>query len=282
MTPTNTNVAVGYEALRGSFSPELNVGNANTAIGYQALLENVSGSSNSAAGYLALTNNSTGSFNTAIGRIALTNNTTGSGNVAIGYSAGSSRPGGNNCTYVGNDAENSSGTDYDNSTALGYQSRITADNQMRLGNNSITGFYCQGAYAATTASAANMYVSSTGQIMRSTSSARYKVNVSNLEIKSSLIYKLRPVSYNSKTDDSRHFGLIAEEVAAVIPELAEYAKEKDVIPGSISEKIIPDAVQYPLLSVLLLKEMQVQKKLIDSQENRIRQLEEIIASIQKK
>ncbi|HMJ48264.1 MAG TPA: tail fiber domain-containing protein [Ferruginibacter sp.] len=271
---TNTNVAVGYEAIRGSLSPDLNIGNANTAIGYQALLENTSGNSNSAVGYLALTNNNSGDYNTAVGRIALTNNTTGNGNVAIGYSAGSSRLASNNCTYVGNDAENSSGIDYDNSTALGYQSRITASNQMRLGNNSITSFYCQGAYAATTALGANLYVSSTGQIMRSTSSARYKKNVSDLDINSSLIYKLRPVSYNSKTDDSRHFGLIAEEVAAVIPELAEYAKEKDVIPGSTSEKLIPDAVQYSLLSVLLLKEMQQQQKIIQKVNAKLLFLEE--------
>ncbi|MEO7445587.1 MAG: tail fiber domain-containing protein, partial [Ferruginibacter sp.] len=149
----------------------------------------------------------------------------------------------------------------------------TDNSQVRLGNASTFTLFCQGAYASTIASTANLFVNSLGQIMRSTSSARYKKDITNLDINSALIYKLRPVSYNSVSDDSRHFGLIAEEVATVIPELAEYAKEKDVIKGSNSEKLIPDAVQYPLLSVLLLKEMQEQKKIIEQLQEKIIEME---------
>ena len=65
---------------------------------------------------------------------------------------------------------------------------------------------------------------------------------------------------------------LAEEVAGIIPQLAEYAKEKDVIPGSTSEKLVPDAVQYSLLSVLLLKELQQQKKQIQKLEEQVRLL----------
>ena len=134
----------------------------------------------------------------------------------------------------------------------------TVSNRVILGSSAITTMYCQGAYAATSANTANMVVLSTGQILRSTSSKRYKKEIEDLKINTENIYKLRPVSYISKTDNKSYFGLIAEEVATVIPELAEYALEKDVIKVSNSEKLIPDAVKYPMLSVLLLKEIQKQ------------------------
>ena len=62
-------------------------------------------------------------------------------------------------------------------------------------------------------------------------------------------------SYISKIDGKEYFGLVAEDVAKVIPDLAEYARAKDVIPGSTSDELIPDAVKYPMLSVLLLEEL---------------------------
>ena len=56
---------------------------------------------------------------------------------------------------------------------------------------------------------------------------------------------------------------------SLIPHLVEFAKEKDVIKGSTSEKMIPDAVQYSLLSVLLLKEVQKHEKIISIQQQMI-------------
>jgi len=107
---TNYNVAVGYEALRGS----------NTAIGYQTLLNNTSGSYNTANSYQALSSNTTGSYNTANGNQALTSNTTGNFNTAIGFSAFST------------------GSGYSNATALGYNAEPGASNTVRIGNNAVT------------------------------------------------------------------------------------------------------------------------------------------------
>jgi hypothetical protein len=132
--------------------------------------------------------------------------------------------------------------------------------------------FCQGAYAATTGNSANVYVNSSGQIMRNSSSKRYKKDIKDLEINTSLIYKLRPVSYIGKSDNKPYFGLIAEEVAQVIPELAEFAREKDVVPGSNSDKMIPDAVKYPMLSVLLLKEMQKHQAKIEELSEKVNSL----------
>lgn len=129
-----------------------------------------------------------------------------------------------------------------------------------------------------------VYDASTGQITKSTSSKRYKTDIVDIQVNTSKIYDLRAVSYTSTwTADKgrRQFGLIAEEVAAIIPELACYVKEKDVIPGSTSEKIIPDAVQYSLLAVLLLEEMKKHETKINEQQKQLVQQSEKIEKQQK-
>jgi hypothetical protein len=79
------------------------------------------------------------------------------------------------------------------------------------------------------------------------STEKAKTNISNLGIDSNKVYKLRPVSFNWKTqpDGPKTFGLIAEETAQVIPELVSY-----------DEKNNPHHVNYELLSVLLLDQLQ--------------------------
>jgi len=109
---------------------------------------------------------------------------------------------------------------------------------------------------ATTASAANAFIDSgTGEILRSTSSLRYKDNVTDLDFDSSGIYNLRPVSFNEKNTDKKHFGLIAEEVASIIPMMTEYNSHGD-----------PESVQYALLGVLLLAEVKKLKQRLDDLE----------------
>jgi hypothetical protein len=106
----------------------------------------------------------------------------------------------------------------------------------------------------TTASAANCYIdATTGLISRSTSSRKYKKNIVDLDIPLSKIMKLRPVSYYSKNenDKNKHIGLIAEEVAEIIPEIVEYKDGE------------PESIQYSLLSVLLLEKIKDLQKQID-------------------
>ncbi len=108
-----------------------------------------------------------------------------------------------------------------------------------------TQFLLPAAQADTTASAANCVLNiTTGRVQRSTSSIKYKEDVVDLEFDSSKIYDLRPVSFTSKMDKKRYFGLIAEEVEAYLPELVEHAPD-----GSC------EGVNYAYLSVLLLNEL---------------------------
>lgn len=117
----------------------------------------------------------------------------------------------------------------------------------------------------TTASAANAFVdgAANNNLLRSTSSARYKKNIEALKIDSSLIFNLRPVEFDDKTLGSHHFGLVAEEVAKQIPLLVHWSPEKAVDPTSDSDVLVPDAVQYQLLSVLLLNEVKKLKNDMD-------------------
>ena len=251
------NTSVGAGALYGN-----TIGFTNVAVGSSALRSNTIGYSNTSIRSDALLFNTIGRYNTAIGYRALINNKTGDGNSALGYDAGPNM------------------SDLSNTTCIGNGTIATANNQMVLGNANVTQFYCYGAFVGTTAFASNLTVLNTGQIVRSTSSRRYKKDITDLEINTSNIYKLKPVSYNSHTDDTRHFGLIAEEVADVIPELAMYSKEKDVVNGSASDKVVPDAVQYPLLSVLMLKEVQKHEKMIAEQQMIMGEMKMMLAAQQ--
>ena len=92
------------------------------------------------------------------------------------------------------------------------------------------------------------------------SSVAYKENIEDLEVDSSLIHSLRAVSYDYKkkykdfgydVKDGKQMGLISEEVAETIPELA------------IMKDGIPKNVDYQKLSVVLLKEVQNLKKEVE-------------------
>jgi hypothetical protein len=265
-TPTGDsateNTAIGSASLARNV-----MGAYNTATGFQTLHQNASGYHNTANGASALWNN-TGSYNTATGSQSLIANTSGNNNSAFGYLAlGQNTTGSNNAAFGDNSGPAAS--NLSNTTSLGSGAQASASNSVVLGNQNVTTLYCQGAYAATTANSANMFVNSTGQIMRSTSSARYKTNIHDLDINTDKLYDLRPVSYTSKIDGKEYFGLVAEDVAKVLPDLAEYARAKDVITGSTSDEMIPDAVKYPMLSVLLLDELKKEHEKVETQEKQL-------------
>ena len=99
-----------------------------------------------------------------------------------------------------------------------------------------------------------------GQFYAGGSSIDYKKHVTDLDVDSSLIHSLRPVSYNYKKEykdfgynvkDGKQIGLVSEEVAKTIPELAIMKDGK------------PKNVDYQKLAVVLLAEVQSLKKDIE-------------------
>ncbi|MCF7836329.1 hypothetical protein K9M43_01195, partial [Candidatus Gracilibacteria bacterium] len=129
------NTAVGYQALYS-----LTTAIENSALGYYALTSTTTGISNAAVGYYALSSNTTGYENSALGERALTAVTTGYRNSAIGRAAGRTLTTGYNNVFIGYHAgyHASQKVDAVNSMALGNGTYTTADNQVVIGNTSIT------------------------------------------------------------------------------------------------------------------------------------------------
>jgi hypothetical protein len=171
-TEGNYNTAAGSSALYFNTT-----GTDNTAAGGSALYSNTTGNFNTASGYAALYSNTTGNSNAAAGYFALLANTTGFANTASGYGAGSYNDANTYCTFIGYDADQAVGTDFTNSTALGNSSRITASDQVRIGNSSVTSI---GGYANWT----------------NVSDGRYKRDVQENVPGLAFINKLRPVTYH--------------------------------------------------------------------------------------
>lgn len=102
------------------------------------------------------------------------------------------------------------------------------------------------AYTNTSASAANVFVDSDGDFMRSTSSAKYKTDVTPvpLETSAAIINGLQPIRYRSlgqkDNPDWTWYGFLAEDVAEVDPRLVLW--KGDDPDGIFYERIIPHLV----------------------------------------
>ena len=178
----------GSNTATGAFALTNNtIGHDNTATGFHALLLNTSGQGNTAAGQGALGNNTTGSFNIAIGSNAGANLTTGSDNIVIG------QPG------VAGET---------NTIRIGAAVRHTAT-------------YIAGIYGAAVPSGVTVIVGSDGHLGAVPSSERFKTGIATMDKASEAILSLRPVTFHYKadTEGTPQFGLIAEEVAKLNPDL---------------------------------------------------------------
>lgn len=145
------NVGVGQDALRynvnghsntavGTQSLYFNNSIKNTAFGNYASRSNINGYANTSVGSAALINNQNGTLNTAVGGDSLWKLNGGNKNAALGESSGSKLQTGNENTFLGqfsgvNDLQK---IDANNSTAIGHNSYTDKDNQIVLGNESIT------------------------------------------------------------------------------------------------------------------------------------------------
>jgi hypothetical protein len=129
-----------------------------------------------------------------------------------------------------------------------------------------TGTSTNSPYNFTTATAANVVVTSAGTLQRSTSSIKYKRNVADAAHGLPELLQLRPVTYQSKSDadgDVQYGGLIAEEVdAAGLSEFVQYAED-----GT------PDALAYGNMVSLCIKAIQDQQVIIAELQAKVAALE---------
>jgi uncharacterized coiled-coil protein SlyX len=269
------NTATGYQALESNTTGSNNTahgidslytnttGSNNTANGAEALFKNVGGNANTAEGNLALHENTSGINNTALGADALYGNTTGSTNIGIGFAAGFSLTTGSNNIDIGNlgvAAES-------NTIRIG-----TAGTQTATFIAGIKGMVINGGPVA---------ISSTGQLGQRPSSARFKEAIEPMDKASEAILALRPVTFHYKKevdpDGAREFGLVAEEVEKVNPDLVARDDEGKAY-----------TVRYEAVNAMLLNEflklhdayLKEQQKVAE-QEVTISQLKSTVAQQQK-
>jgi hypothetical protein len=273
------NTASGYGALFSDTTGTVNTasgtgalysnttGISNTASGYQALYSNTTGTNNTASGDGALFSNTTAGYNTADGWDALDGNTTGNNNIAIGYYAAGNVSGGNsNNIHIG-----SAGSSADNGA-------------IRIGTSGTqTSFFVAGARGVATGqnNAVPVLIDSNGQLGTISSSRRFKEDIRAMGDASEGLMRLRPVTFRYKKpfdDGSKpiQYGLIAEEVAEVYPDLVAHSADGQI-----------ETVKYQLLDPMLLnevqreqKEMQRQQSEAQLQQAKIRDLEERVKTQQ--
>jgi Chaperone of endosialidase len=245
------NTAVGVAALRSNTGGQFPQGSQNTAIGGLALLDNTTGYLNTALGMFALHFNTTGTANTACGGAALEQNTEGDNNVALGNLAGGNQTTGSGNVYIGSGMVG----------AAGETNRT----------------YIRNVYSSV-ASARIMYVDSDNRIGTLSSSRRYKEEVKPMDKSSERLFSLQPVTFRYKKNidpaGTAQFGLIAEEVAQISPDLI--TRDRD---GK------PETVRYDAVNAMLLNEFLKEHKTVQELKREIAALtataKEQAAQIQK-
>lgn len=261
-TTGSANTAVGTGALASSITSWFNTamgdsslavstGLGNTAYGAASMIRTLSGGGNAAFGMNALYGNTTGNYNTACGAAAVNLNQTGSYNTGCGYTAGPG-VGYTNLSYA---------------TAIGAMATSTASNQIRIG--SLDSPYRPSSIGG--------YVS-----WSTLSDGRYKTDIEDYEAGLDFITELRPVSYVFKDDDSDRTvrtGFIAQEVEAAMNKLG--------IPfGGLDKPLDTQNDRYGLryaeFVVPLVKAVQEQQEMIESQNKLIGELMKRIEALENK
>jgi hypothetical protein len=235
-TTGSFNTAVGSHALSNTTT-----GGDNTAVGPRTLLNNTTGTQNIAVGGGALESNTTGTQNIAVGGEAL-QFITGNNNIAIGWHAGRKLTSGNQNIYLGHKGPGDH----------------TEARTMRLGHKQTRTFIA--GIANSPLSGSPVVITNTGRLGIVMSSARYKRDIQDMAVRSQGVYQLRPVTFRYKQDSQRQrqYGLIAEEVAKVYPELVTKGAD-----GKI------ESVQYHELIPMLLNELQHQQQKQEAQARQI-------------
>ena len=110
---------------------------------------------------------------------------------------------------------------------LGHPGASTESNIMRLGSNQKKTYIAGVATAAVTGT---VLIDATGRLGVPLSSARYKRDLETMGLRSEDVLKLRPVTFVYKLDGHavRQYGLIAEEVATVYPEMVTHTATGEV------------------------------------------------------
>ena len=270
----DSNTATGAGAL---FSHA--TGNSNTATGTFALFSDTTGGANTATGASALFGNISGTFNTATGLATLAANTTGGDNTAIGAQALVSNEDGNDNTAVGLNAllNNTTG---DNNTAVGRSAgatQTTGSNNVYIGANiggtagESNACYIASIFGQTSPLGSAVFIDANNKLGTLTSSKRFKEEIKPMDQASETLLALKPVIFRYKKEidpeGTSQFGLVAEEVEKVNPELVLRDKEGKAY-----------SVRYDQVNAMLLNEfLKEHRAFVEEQRKVTQQQKEIDA-----
>jgi hypothetical protein len=282
-TTGGDNIALGHKAL---FSNTTGFGNIATGSG--ALFSNTTGTVNVATGISALSSNTTGTRNTVTGAQALWDNTTGSRNTATGFDAlFSNETGSHNAAYGwlalassdGNlniglgDGAGETLTTGDNNIDIGNIGVAGESNTIRIGTQVFTpepfppggtdhpahtATYIAG-ISGTPVAGVGVVIDGNGQLGVLGSSERFKTKIKPMSNTSETILALKPVTFHYKHNidpkDTLQFGLIAEEVEKVNP---------DLVARDANGKVY--TVRYDAVNAMLLNEFLKEHKKVNKLE----------------
>lgn len=259
-TATNGPMKSATTAARNSIFGERNIGNAIT-----------SGSDITAFGYAVSSTITTGSKSTGFGD-SCSRGTTGDQNIGLGLSGGISW------------------TVADNSNiALSNTGTAGDTHKIKLGTPGSSGgqvnkCFIAGITGVTIVGSAVIISTVSTQLGTIVSSLRYKNNIEDMNTDSEFIFKLRPICFNFIADKNKtkQYGLIAEEVYKIAPDMVIYSDPNPIDPIVFDEEHNPifpikkpqlplqiESVKYHDLSVILLNEIQKQATRIQDLINRI-------------
>jgi hypothetical protein len=214
-------------------------------------MSEIDGFFNAAFGDDAMESHMHGDKNTAVGIGALGHLTSGDKNTAIGSDAGSAPTTGSDNVYIGADV---AGTDGEMDHT--YIRNINTTSVSGGGTDTVT---------------INL---STGLLGHLSSSRRHKEHIQPMNDASETLYLLKPVSYRYKKEidvtQSLDYGLVAEEVATVDPNLV--ARDKD---GQT------ETVRYTAVNAMLLNEFLKEHKAFVEEQRKVENLQTTVAEQQK-
>jgi hypothetical protein len=265
------NTGVGFDAGKGVGNGKMNVAVGNDAltsggVGYSTAvgafaLSSSSNMFNTALGYAAGMNLTTGTYNTYVGDYAgFTGNwsgtpaSTGSYNTFVGANAGSSATTGSHNVFIANP-----GTAYPD----------TESNTIRIGDPDQSKTFISGISGTTTglSGALPVVIDTNGQLGTVSSSRRVKTDIADMGDTTETLMGLRPVQFRYIAygpASPLQYGLIAEEVAEIAPELVAHDATGEI-----------QTVYYDKVNAMLLNQVQTQQRQIETQKEQFQsQLEQ--------
>jgi hypothetical protein len=232
-------------------------GTSNTIIGNSAFAYGT-GSYNTMGGNQSYYAISSGNYNTGWGyhNQAMSNGASGSYNSSYGISYASSTVDGAGSAWQFTESNN---VCIQSTGVLGESNTLHIGQATGTGIAELNAAYICGIYGITV-TGTPILISATDQLGVAVSSAKYKKDITDMPDMSQVIDKLRPVTFHYKDEKQSaqlNYGLIAEEVEQVWPEMVAYDKD-----GNIS------TLYYQFLAPILLKEIQALRKEIEELKRR--------------